>query len=57
MLGDQRMFGGCGVVFGAGRKDPEGPLVEVAHHVYGKEYVQQANAEEEVVQSSDAGGI
>ena len=57
MLDDQRMFGGCGVVFGAGRKDPEGPLVEVAHYVYGEEYVQQANAEEEVVQSSDAGGI
>ena len=57
MLGDQKIFGGCDVVFGARRKDPEGPLVEVAHHIYGEEYVQQANAEEEVVQSSDAGGI
>ena len=57
MLGDQRMFGGCGVVFSAGRKDPEGPLVEVAYHVYGEEYVQQGNAEEEVVQSSDVEGI
>ena len=51
------MFGGCSVVFGAGRKDPEGPLIEVAHYVHGEEYVQQADAEEEVVQSSDAGGI
>ena len=57
MLDDQRMFDGCGVVFGAGRKDPEGPLVEVAHHVYGEEYVQQVDAEEEVIQSSDVGGI
>ena len=57
MLGDQRMFDRCGVVFGTERKDPEGPLVEVAHYIYGEEYVQQANAEEEVVQSSDAGGI
>ena len=57
MLDDQRMFGRCGVVFGAGRKDHEGPLVEVAYHVYGEEYVQQVNTEEEVVQSSDVGGI
>ena len=57
MLDDQRMFGRYGVVFSTRRKDPEGPLVEVAHHIYGEEYVQQANAEEEVVQSSNAGGI
>ena len=57
MLDDQRMFGECGVVFGARRKDPERPLVEVALHVYGEEYVQQADAEEEIVQSLDAGGM
>ena len=57
MLSDQKMFGRCSVVFSAGRKDPEGSLIGVAHHVYGEEYVQQADAEEEVVQSSDAGGI
>ena len=57
MLSDQRMFSGCGIVFDARRKDPKGPLVKVAHHVHGEEYVQQADAEEEVVQSSDARGI
>ena len=43
------MFDGCDALLGIRREDPERFMVEVAHHIYGEKYVQQANIEEETV--------
>ena len=49
------MFDGCSALFGVRREDPKRFVIKVAHHVYGKKYVQKADVEEKTIQLSDVG--
>ena len=49
------MFDRCGALFAVKGEDPKRFVIKIAHHIYGKKYVQQADVEEETIQPSDVG--